>query len=130
MGRKPQNIKQAHYPPPSGRQPRMSAPPTPAPPPPLAVSKAVDGMVVARRQIFQAPLTAHAWWLDMLVSIEAAKQLGVQTFEVVTSGALTREKPRDPNTYTFMNIISGDDWRGSGSRTESGTITVYAVVVE
>jgi hypothetical protein len=130
MGRKPQNIKQAHYPPPSGRQPRMSVPPTPAPPPLLAVSKAVDGMTIARRRIFQASLTAHAWWVDMLVSIEAAKQLGVQTFEVVTTGAPAREKPRDPNAYTFMNLVAGEQWRVAGSSADDGTITVYAVVVE
>ena len=95
----------------------------------------IDGVRVARRAIFTAPIGQTSWWLDMLIALEAAKRLGVQTVEIAVSGTLVRPEPaeysKSLNTYiTLESLMYGGATTANAPRPSAATVTVYAVVVE
>lgn len=100
--------------------------------------RTINGMTVARKPIFRAPLTQPRWQLDMLLALQAAKRLGVQTFEIeVSDGAVQQERrgPQQRSAFFFLTEpYEGETWKtqapGDAPEPAPAVVTIYAVVVE
>lgn len=88
----------------------------------------VDGMRVMRKILFQSPTSAPQWELNMLMAMHAAKQLGVQHFELAMEGSPVRPPVAAPNQYFVTYSIGGDEWRSG--KDKDCTVSLYAHVVE
>ena len=101
-----------------------------------AAAREIDGMRVARRPIFTAPINTPEWHVDMLIALDAAKKLGVRTFEIAVAGVPARGASaqqqggyRAPHEELHMQLFGSKAPKALAGAT-GGTVTIFAVVVE